>query len=373
MNIPLFKVFMSKDVPEVVGKILMSGYIGQGEMVEKFEGVLRTYFGNSYVASTNSGTSALHLALHIIKISRDRHLTEPEIITTPLTCTATNFPIVANGYNIKWADVDPRTCNMDLQDVRRKISPNTAAIMAVHWGGNPIDLDELRDIQDQCFDMYGFRPPVIEDCAHAFGAEYRGKLLGNHGNFCMFSFQAIKHLTCGDGGCLISPSYDMHQQAKLLRWYGLDREKSPDMRCEQNVRNWGFKFHMNDISAAIGLHNFAHVHDILSKHRDNGEFYGEVLENTPGITLLENNRKSSYWIYTMRVENRDGFTKKMREQGITVSRVHDRNDKHECLKQFRSPLPNTDIVCDDMICIPCGWWVGQEEREYIVDCIQKGW
>jgi dTDP-4-amino-4,6-dideoxygalactose transaminase len=373
MNIPLFKVFMSENVPASVEAILMSGYIGQGEMVEKFEARLRSYFGNSYVATTNSGTSALHLALHMI--NDDKLPYDAEVITTPLTCTATNFPIVANGYNIRWADVDPKTCNIDLQDVRRKLSPNTAAIMAVHWGGYPVDLDELRNIQDQCFEMYGFRPPVVEDCAHAFGAEYKDKLLGNHGNYCMFSFQAIKHLTCGDGGCLISPSYERHQRAKLLRWYGLDREKSPDMRCEQNVRDWGFKFHMNDISAAIGQVNFSHVHDILEKHRKNGHSYLGALEGVPGITLLEDksDRQSSYWIFTMRVENRDGFMKKMNEQGVAVSRVHDRNDKHECLKQFRSPLPNTDVVCSDMICLPCGWWVGEEEREYIIECIKKGW
>ena len=373
MNIPLFKVFMSEDVPEVVGKILMSGYIGQGEVVEKFESTLGSYFGNSFVNTMNSGTSALHIALRMI--DKDKLPFDAEVITTPLTCTATNFPIRANDFNIRWADVDPMTCNIDLQDVRRKLSPKTAAIMVVHWGGTPVDLNEIKDIQDECFDMYGHRPPVIEDCAHAFGAEFGGKLLGNHGNFCMFSFQAIKHLTCVDGGCLISPDYESHKRAKLLRWYGLDREKSPDMRCEQNVSEWGYKMHMNDVSAAVGEYNFPYVHKILETHRSNAGYYREALETVAGITLLNDNlpSKSSYWIFTMRVKDRDGFQKKMKEYGIAVSKVHDRNDKHACLREFNSALLGTDEVCEDMICIPCGWWVGEKEREYIVECIEKGW
>jgi len=372
MNIPLFKVYMAEDASEALEPVLKSGYIGQGPKVEEFENCLCRYLGNPCVATVNSGTSALHLALHMVK---GRAAGRDEVITTPLTCTATNFPIIANGFKIRWADVDPQTCNVDLQDVRRKIGPNTAAIMVVHWGGYPVDLDELSDIQDQCHELYGYRPAVIEDCAHAFGAEYKGKLLGNHGNVCMFSFQAIKHLTAGDGGCLVSPSYSEHQQTKLLRWYGLDREKSPDMRCEQNVQGWGFKFHMNDIAATIGIQNFAHISDILETHRENGKFYLESLEGIPGITLLEDkpDRASAYWIYTIRVKNRDGFIKKMNEHGIAVSKVHDRNDKHACLHEFRVALPNTDKICSDMICIPSGWWVEQEEREYIVDCIQKGW
>tara|TARA_Y100000034_G_C6872475_1_gene398536 strand:+ start:344 stop:1492 length:1149 start_codon:yes stop_codon:yes gene_type:complete len=369
-NIPLFKVFMADDVIEDLSDVLASGYIGQGPKVEEFENLMKEFVGNPYCNTTNAGTSALHLALHMVK-SGERH----EVLTTPLTCTATNFPIRANGLDIKWVDVDPTTCNMDLRDLRRKISPKTLAIMVVHWGGYPCDLDELRKVQDECEDLYGFRPPVIEDCAHAFGATYKGKLLGNHGNICMFSFQAIKHLTTGDGGLLVSPDYNMHSRAKLLRWYGLDREKSPDMRCEQNVSEWGYKMHMNDINATIGIKNFHHLKDVLTKHQENGKQYTRSLEGIPGVTLLENadDRESTYWIYTLRVSDRDGFIKKLKESGIAASRVHDRNDKHEGLQEYRSMLPGTDEICSDMICIPCGWWVSEEEIGFVVDTIKKGW
>lgn len=374
-NIPLFKVFMADDVMDDLSGVLASGYIGQGPKVEEFEHLLEDFIGNPCCNTTNAGTSALHLALHMLKSERDCLSGRCEVLTTPLTCTATNFPIRANGLDIKWVDVDPNTCNMDMKDLRRKISPHTLAIIVVHWGGYPCDLTELKDIQDECENLYGFRPKVIEDCAHAFGASYKGKMLGNHGNICMFSFQAIKHLTCGDGGLLVTPTYELHRKAKLLRWYGLDREKSPDMRCEQNVKEWGYKMHMNDINATIGIKNFAHVKDILSRHQENGSFYNTALRGIPGVRLLENahDRESTYWIYTLRVDNRDGFVKKLKEAGIAASRVHDRNDKHECIKEYRSILPGTDEVCSDMICIPSGWWISEEERGFIADTIRKGW
>ena len=374
-NIPLFKVSMAENVMDDLGPVLSSGYIGQGTKVDEFESLLQDFLGNPCCGVVNAGTSGLHLALHIIKSDRDCLSGRNEVLTTPLTCSATNFPIRANGLDIKWVDVDPTTCNMDMTDLRRKVSSQTLAIMVVHWGGYPCDLAEIKEIQDECENLHGFCPPVIEDCAHAFGATYRGKLLGNHGNICMFSFQAIKHLTTGDGGLLVTPTYDLHRRVKLLRWYGLNREKSPDMRCEQNVKEWGFKFHMNDINAQIGISNFTTIKDVLKTYRANGNFYNQQLAGVSGVTLLENatDRESAFWIYTLRVNNRDGFIRKLKDAGIAASRVHDRNDKHECLKEYKTMLPGTDEICSDMVCIPCGWWVGNEEREHIIGTIKKGW
>lgn len=375
MNIPLFKVFMAGDAHENLAPVLSSGYIGQGPKVEEFESKLRDYVESPYVNTLNSGTSGLHLALHMLRYSKAYNNFRNEILTTPLTCTATNWPILAMGLNLRWVDVDPNNCNVDLVDLERKIGPQTLGIMVVHWGGYPCDLDELRVIQDCAFDRFGYRPVIIEDCAHAMGAVYKGKPIGSHGNYCMFSFQAIKHLTTGDGGMLVCPSDAAHRRAKLLRWYGLDRTTSADFRCEQNIQEWGYKFQMNDIAASIGLSNMEHLERIVGRHNSNGTYYNIQLEGVPGVRLLkvEPDYCSSYWVYTMRVEDRDGFIQKMKEKGIGVSRVHDRNDKHVCVEDFRAALPGTDEICKDMICIPCGWWVGDGEREYIADCIKEGW
>ena len=355
--------------------------------------MLKKYFRNYLITTTNSATSAEHLALHLLKKHSNNTVSEEgifqytsnwpginpgdEILTTPLTCTATNWPILANGFKIKWVDVDPNTCNMDLDDLARKITNKTKAILVVHWGGYPVDLNRIKQIQEEAHRNFGFKPVVIEDCAHAFGSTYEGKRIGNHGNICTFSFQAIKHLTTGDGGALLVPHKDLYDRSKLLRWYGIDREtNSKDFRCEDDIKEWGFKFHMNDINATIGINNFKTVTEKLIKRNiENANFYNSELANTEGVTLMENkdDRQSSYWIYTIKVKNRDAFMDHMRECNIMVSRVHERNDKHTCVKEYKTILPNLEKLVNEMICIPCGWWVSDEEREYIVKCIKKGW
>jgi dTDP-4-amino-4,6-dideoxygalactose transaminase len=246
----------------------------------------------------------------------------------------------------------------------------------VHWGGYPVDLDKIRKIQAKAYQTYGFRPLVIQDCAHAIGSTYKGKHLADTGDICTFSFQAIKHMTCGDGGALVVPYKELYDRAKLTRWYGIDRESNrKDFRCETDIKEFGFKFHMNDISATIGLSNLPFLRTVLDTHRTNANLYNEKLKNIPGLTLLENksDRESSYWIYTIKVQNREGFMKKMSEAGIQVSRVHERNDKHTCVNEFKSILPNLDQVVNEMICIPVGWWVTKENAEFIIDTIKKGW
>ena len=375
--IPLFKVFMSDTVTDEIPKILTSGFIGQGPQVEKFEGLLKNYFNNEYVATTNAATSAEHIAIHMLKKPMGDIEVGDQILSTPLTCTATNWPILANGVDIKWVDVDPNNCNMDLDDLERKITSKTKAIMVVHWCGYPIDLDRLKNIQSNTEKLYGFKPAIIEDCAHAFGSTYKGKKIGSHGNICTFSFQAIKHLTSGDGGCVTFPKEDQLKRFKLLRWYGIDRDDNrKDFRCESDISEVGFKMHMNDINATIGIENFSYVTEkLLNLHRENANFYNENLKNVDGVTLLENksDRQSSYWIYTLKVERQTDFMNKMKECGIMVSRVHERNDIHSCVSKYKSYLPSLDRLVKEMICIPVGWWVTPEDRRYIVDCIKGGW
>ena len=379
-NIPLFKVFMSEEVPTEVGKVLMSGFVGEGPKVKEFESKLKGFIGNDKLITVNSATSSLHLSLHLMKKPNGEWSglkDGDEVLSCPLTCTATNWPILANNLNIKWVDVDRDTCNMLLDDLEKKLSPTTKVIMLVHWGGNPIDLDRVEKIKQKCYKLYGFRPMVIEDCAHSFGSEYKGKKLGNtgHDNFVVYSFQAIKHLTCVDGGCLILPNEYYHSRGKLLRWYGIDRtSNSKDFRCESDVSEWGFKFHMNDVSATIGLTNFKHIKTIIGKHMDNANYYNDELNGVDGIRLLDiKGNNPAYWIYTMKVDRQKDFIKMMDYKGINVSRVHERNDIHSCVSDYKTNLPEMDKITREMISIPVGWWLSKEEREYIVNSIKDGW
>lgn len=391
-KIPLFKVFMAPSASERISKVLNSGYIGQGELVEEFENKLKGFFNVDYLSTVNSGTSALHLAIHLLKKPVGTNKVydgaigystywpglEPgdEVLTTAMTCTASNWPILANGLRIKWVDINPRTLNLDLDDLERKLSPKTKIIMAVHWGGYPNDLDRLKELQNRCYQLYGFKPAIIEDGAHSFGSKYKGGLIGSHGNFTMFSLQAIKHITSIDGGILISPHSELNRRARLLRWYGIDRDSDrKDFRCEADIEEWGFKFHMNDVNASVGLENLKHADMIISKHKENASFYDESLSKVSGVELLERNPdfESSFWIYSLKVENRPDFYKWMDECKIAVSQVHERNDKHNCSHEYRSFLPNLDKTIDKIVSIPVGWWITKEQREYISDCIQKGW
>jgi dTDP-4-amino-4,6-dideoxygalactose transaminase len=359
--IPLFKVFMAEDVDIELHKVLHSGFIGQGPKVEEFEAALKQYIGNPNMVTTNSGTAALQLALRLIDV-KDRY-----VISTPMTCTATNWAILAEGGKIQWADIDRYTGNISptsIMDMDMSLDP--VAIMAVDWGGTPID--------HSFFDFR--RIPVIEDAAHAFGSRWYRKMTGTMADYTIFSFQAIKAVTCGDGGALFLKDDSDVRRSKLLRWYGIDREQPrADFRCEQNIPEWGYKFHMNDIAATIGLANLPFVETNLATCRNHADFYDQNLSSVSGLGLppRDVNVQPSYWLYTLFVEHRDDFMRMMNEKGIMCSRVHERNDLHTCVEQFRTDLPNTQWFVGHECCIPVGWWVTEEDREFIVKTIKGGW
>ena len=365
--IPLFSVYMNKKVDESLLETIHSGWIGQGKKVEEFENLLQKRIGNPYCLTLSAGTHALHLALVLAGVEEG-----DEVITTPLTCTATNWPILQQKAKIVWADVKQNDLNLDPWDAAKKITTKTKAIIVTHWGGYPCDLSEFKQIAEN----YGLI--LIEDAAHAFGAVYDSSKIGacNYSDFTMFSFQAIKHLTCGDGGALFCRSWLGYNPGKLLRWFGIDREgPRKDMRCVEDIEQFGYKYHMNDISATIGIANFASIDWILKRCRENVNFYRKELERIHGITLIQEdpNKMSANWLFTVLVDDRTSFAHLMGSKGIAVSRVHERNDHYTCTKDFKVELPILDIVAPKMICIPVGWWIGKEEREFIVESIKEGW
>jgi len=243
----------------------------------------------------------------------------------------------------------------------------------MHWGGYPCDLQELWDIAQ------GYGIPLIEDAAHAFGSTYRDTIIGDcvHSDYTTFSFQAIKTLTTVDGGALFCKDRNTYAARKLLRWYGIDREGSRhDMRCEDDIRHYGYKYHLNDVCATIGLENLKYVDKNLQYIRSNARWYMDELKDVPGVTLMQTgqDRTSSWWMFTILVDDRPGFCRMMGEKGVMVSRVHERNDKHSCVARFkRNDLYGLEYVIDKMICLPVGWWVTLEDRGYITDCAKGGW
>ena len=383
-NLCLFKVFMSEDVIKPLNEILMSGFITQGPQVEKFEEKLSQYFGNPNILTLNSATSGLSLALRLL-LNEDKedewpgfNIEEDVVLTPALTCFATNAAILSQNCKIQWLDTDNSNANISIEDLRNKLNKNTKVVYLVHWGGYPFDLDKLKVLQEEHHQKYGYKFRVIEDCAHSFGAQYKGHKLGNHGNICVFSLQAIKHLTTGDGGLIVLPNKKLYDRAKLIRWFGIDRDKRnynrKDFRMENDIAEWGYKFHMNDINATIGLYNLPHINGLLEKNLHNFKYLHKHLKHEE-LELFENNedRISAAWLFTMKVKRKPEFIDKMKSYGIATSQVHNRNDINSCVEEFKIELPNISILEKELICIPVGWWLSQEDLDYMVEKINKGW
>jgi dTDP-4-amino-4,6-dideoxy-D-glucose/dTDP-4-amino-2,4-dideoxy-beta-L-xylose transaminase len=377
--IALSKVAMSPHALDRVGEVLRSGQLEHGPRVDEFEAAVGRRIGNPFVTAVNCGTAGLHLALSLAArptpLAGDRGTHDPgEVLSTPLTFEGTNWPILANGLRIRWVDVDPATLNVDLDDLASKISPATRAILVVHWLGYPVDLNRLRDIIDRAEAAYGFRPIVIEDCAQAWGAQYRGRHLGSSGNVCVFSFQAIKVLTSGSGGMVALPDEELWRRARLRRWHGIDRS-ADRANADYDVPDWGYRFSMNEIAAAIGLANLDIVDGLLDRHRENAAYYDKELAGVPGLEHTEraDDREPTFWMYPVKVADRPGFKRKMADAGIMTGVVSRRNDAHSCVDHLRTDLPGLDSVYERLVYIPVGWWLSEDDRAYISDTIRSGW
>ena len=362
-TIPLFSVFMSHDVDKPLLEVLHSGYIGQGKKVEEFEHAVADYIGNPYVLTLNSATSGLHLAYRLAGVGPGS-----TVISTPQTCSATNLPILANGGRPVWAEINPDTGLIDPTDVERKITPTTKAIVCVDWGGTPCDLDALMAIGER----HGI--PVIEDAAHSFGATYKGRKIGTIADFTVFSYQAIKTLTTVDGGALVVKDPERYRRGKLLRWYGIDREspRTTDSRIEEDIAEYGYKFHMNDVTATIGLHQLPHLEDTLTRHRANAASYQSRIDDRfyTHPRIGDYAYTGSYWLYTLLLPDQDqrlAFMQFMAEHGVMVSQVHSRNDTHTVFKESRTELPGVTAFCERQVSIPVHWALTEEQRQTIVD------
>lgn len=391
-QISLFKVFMSDEAINAATETLKSGMLTQGPRVEEFEQDLKNYFGTHYVLTLNSATSGLTLAMRLLK-NADPSFEWPGfneetdyVLTPALTCFATTTALLGNNVKLQWLDVDSTTANIDLTTLASKLTPQTKVIYLVHWAGVPVDLEKLDQILEEAKPRLGFKPQVVEDCAHSFGAKFNDKRLGNHGNICVYSLQAIKQLTTSDGGIITLPYESLYQRCKLLRWFGIDRDKrnykAKDHRLENDISEYGYKFHMNDLNASLGIHNLKHIDRLNAIALSNAKYYDEQLADISELELLKVPSKASpvYWLYTIFVKSgtpstdtrKRQFMTYMQKLNIMTSQVHNRNDINSCVAEFATDkLPNLDRMENEIVCIPVGWWVTPSDREYIVNSIKN--
>lgn len=363
--ITMFWPYVSKKAASAVTEVLKSRWVGQGPKVDEAELKFGRMFKIPYVVNVNSCTSALHLALVLTGV-RDGD----EVITTPLTCAATNIPILYCRAKPVFADIQPNSLNINPNDIERRITEKMKAILVVHWGGYPCNMEEIMTIARR------YKLTVIEDAAHALGASYRGKNIGAIGDYTCFSFQAIKQITTGDGGALTVRDEKIYKRARVLRWYGLNREFKGDTHWEQPIKEIGYKYHMNDIEAAILIAQLDDLAMVLKRRKDIAGTYREKLVGVPGLTLLENkpDRVGANWLFTVRVKDRDAFQRKLHQNKIESHIVHVRCDINPIFGgRRREDLPIMNEVEKDHISIPLHFKLRNDDVNKIIKVIKSGW
>ena len=274
-------------VKEVIdsGKLFKYG----GTKVKELEKRFAEHFGMRHAIAATSGTAALHAALASTKINPGS-----EVITTPITDMGTVIPIIAQNSIPIFADVDPETFNIDPVDVEKKITDKTYAIMAVHVLGQPCEIDRIVEIAGK-HDLF-----VIEDCAEAFLAEYKGKRVGTIGDLGVFSFQQSKHMTTGDGGIVITDDEKLARNASFFTDKGWDRSVSGP----RSYVSFGLNYRMNELTGAVALAQFEKLEDVVGKRRKVASWLNRQIEGVKGISLpkIIDGAKHTYWFYPIMVD-----------------------------------------------------------------------
>lgn len=351
--IDLFKPYVPYKVKSEVLDTLNSRWIGQGPKVDLFEKKFSQKFKTKYSIALNSGSAALETAYELVGIKKG-----DEVITTPLTCTATNIPLLRMGAKIVWADIKKDTLCINPKDILSKITPRTKAIVNVHLGGIENDLGKMP-------------VPVIADACQALGVF--------NGDYTCNSFQAIKHITTGDGGMLTVGSEDEKHYAKLSRWFGIDREKkiANNWQAYQkramtfDIEILGYKRQMTDIAAAMGIAGLKYYDRVIEHRKKIFELYKKLLKGMDGIKVVDGER-NTYWLCTVLVEDRDNFAAKMFECDIDTNMVQIRNDAYKIFGG-RVELPVMDLVEGKYISLPLTMETTEDDVHYIAKCIKEGW
>lgn len=322
---------------ESLGSLFDTKMITEGEKVIEFEEKFGEKFGYNYCVTVNSGTSALELAYKLIGINEG-----DEILSVVLTCSATNIPLLRCGANIKWVDIN-YDMTMDYKDFISKVTDKTKAVVVVSLGGVPVD----ERIYSYCKEK-GI--PVVVDACQALGVPEP------NGDYVVYSFQAIKHFTTGDGGMLVVRDRYEYNRAKKLRWFGIDRQKQSlseqdylsNRKMCMDMDEAGHKWHMNNLAATMGLVGLQQSDDMLE--------YRMKL----AVTYMENLNKEihfiadgSYWLFCIHVPNKKDFIENMRAEGVEVDPVHLRNDKYTLFKTYTDhKLSNMDEIEKRYVYLP---------------------
>jgi perosamine synthetase len=362
-----FHTHISPRSVELVTQTLRTACISEGKLVRQFEEELSRTLGMVRPVAVNSGTSALHLGLVLAGVGPG-----DEVILPAQTFVASGLVILMCGAKPVFADIGALTGNLDPASLRSKITARTKAIMPVHWAGCPCDMDEINAIARE------HNLAVIEDAAHALGATYKGRSVGSLSRFTAFSFQAIKHLTTGDGGALCCAEEKDFEEARRRRWFGIDRARHlPSILGEReyNLKELGYKYHLNDLAAAVGLGNLPDMLPHLAKRRSIASRYRQGLQNLSGLTYLEHraDRLSACWLFTALVERREDFIRALKSRGVPASVVHQRIDRNAIFGGPFEELVQQRQFDRRQVALPIHVGLTDEDVDAVLAAVKAGW
>lgn len=347
-HVNLMQPYIPEAAKAAVADVLNTRWIGQGPKVAAFEYEFSIRSSRAALA-VGSGTDALHLAYLLAGIGPG-----DEVVSPLFTCTATNIPLLYCGAKVRFADVAPGSLNVSAETVRAAMTERTKAVVTVNYGGMPAHVRDLG-------------VPLIEDCAQSLGSD-----AGRCGDYQCFSFQAVKHVTTGDGGMLTLP-HEQLEQAKRLRWFGIDREAKLECRWANDICEVGYKYQMTDIAAAMGIAGMAALEGQMEHRYLLRAAYQSGLWGVCGIDWLDRDPQSACWLGTVFAERRDDLKRKLAEHGIESDQVHYRNDRYSIFKDFRGEYPNMDAVDGRYLCLPMHMGLTVDDVGEICNVVRSGW
>ena len=364
-NVPLFYPHIPKNSIKSLKKVLSGRWIGQGPLVDDFEKKFEKKFTNKLPCiAVGSGTDALHLAYLLAGIKKN-----DEIICPVFTCTATNITLLYIGAKIKFADIDPDTLNISIEHVKKLITKRTKAIVFVNYGGLPCNLKELNVIAKKN------NIKLIQDAAQSLGSTYNKKPITEYSDFTIFSFQAIKHISSGDGGLLCIKDKNLKKKAYRMRWFGIDRLKKQGGTWENDIKEIGYKYQMTDLGASILLESLKEFNKISSYRKKIFSIYLKKLKNNKFIKVINQTGKFTHsaWLFTILTDKKDYLQKKLRLAKIESNQVHFRNDRYSIFKKFikNTKFPNMSFVEKKYLVLPIHTKMTISDAHYVANTVNK--
>jgi len=367
MYIPYGRQTIDEDDIQAVVEALRSDFLTTGPKVSEFEKIVADYVGAKYAVAISNGTAALHAACYTAGIKEG-----DEVITTPITFTASSNAVLYCGGTPIFADIDPVSYNIDPSDIRKKVTSKTKAIIPVHYTGQPCDMDEIHKIAKE------YNLIVIEDAAHALGADYRGKKIGSLSEMTTFSFHPVKHITTAEGGMITTNDKELYDKLILFRTHGITREADRMKQCEGDWYyeqiSLGYNYRITDIQCALGISQMKKLHHFISRRIEIIKRYNEAFSKNKNIVIPRQVEgcHNSWHLYVIQILNKDRkeVFDNLKSAGIGVN-VH-------YVPVYRFPYYREngyrDIMCKNaeelysrIISLPVYFGLTEEEQKYVID------